>query len=387
VRGIGFLLAPKNASRRSTNASEGKQTPWYSNVRMVIRPNAVPAGIRISQAPSLPMADLSSFLMLAVVVYCLYKVVWYFPIFWKKKPALGARGKAEAIAHRGSRMEGLPENSVAAFKDSVNAGTDIVELDVWLSADGKVVVHHDETFTRMTGGACTQRVVDLQHDQMPSLAALPGQAHRVALFGAHDCEAVPLLEEALQAVPSPSCLIIEFKQDSAELVAKVLELLRKHNRAQDVYWFSLDEKINEKLRAADPSIPTITSIPAMLRALILYYIGALPFCAIDDAVFGITVEEITLRQIRSEEALAGLPHWAHHLLAFIFRGKPPSAMVAPTLFAHLRRRGIPVWFLGVNKNSDLELAVSTGATGVLTDRITWLKAEMAERKLQFSKVE
>ncbi|KAJ1410509.1 PLC-like phosphodiesterase [Ochromonadaceae sp. CCMP2298] len=341
----------------------------------------------LDNSSRMQMPDVSSYLILAVACYCMYKVACYYPVFWGKKPALGKRGKVEAIAHRGSREEGLPENSVAAFKDAVNAGADIVELDVWLSADGKVVVHHDQTFRRMTAGVDLRRVVDLRHDQMPSLAALPRQAHRVALFGARDCEAVPLLDEALLAVPSPTCLIIEFKQNSDELVAKVLELLRQHNRTQDVYWFSLDEKINKKLRAAEPSIPTITSIPAMLRTLILYHIGVLPFTTIDDAVFGITVDEITLQQIRSEPSLAGLPDLAHQILAFLFRGKPPSAMVAPALFAHLRRRGIPVWFLGVNETSDLQLAVSAGATGVLTDRIAWLKACMAERKMQFSKIE
>lgn len=43
------------------------------------------------------------------------------------------------IAHRGSRAEGLPENSLAAFRDAIAAGAEVVELDVWLTASGEVL--------------------------------------------------------------------------------------------------------------------------------------------------------------------------------------------------------------------------------------------------------
>ena len=87
-------------------------------------------------------------------------------------------------------------------------------------------------------------------------------------------------------------MIVEFKQDSLLLISSVLRILEETGRKKDVFWFSLDEKINKKLRAADGSIPTVTSIPGMLKTLALYYLGVLPFMQIDDAVFGITVEEV-----------------------------------------------------------------------------------------------
>lgn len=62
-------------------------------------------------------------------------------------------------------------------------------------------------------------------------------------------------------------------------------------------------------------------------------------------------------------------------------------MLAPALFAHLRRRGIQVWFLGVNTEHDLKLAVNSGATAVLTDRIHWLKQTMNEQNLRFAKIQ
>ena len=50
--------------------------------------------------------------------------------------------KALNVAHRGGA--GLkPENTMAAFADAIARGCDGAELDVQLSADGVVVVHHD----------------------------------------------------------------------------------------------------------------------------------------------------------------------------------------------------------------------------------------------------
>ncbi len=52
--------------------------------------------------------------------------------------------KVSVIGHRGAA--GLaPENTMAAFSRALSLGVDAVELDVQLSADGAVVVHHDFT--------------------------------------------------------------------------------------------------------------------------------------------------------------------------------------------------------------------------------------------------
>jgi glycerophosphoryl diester phosphodiesterase len=53
------------------------------------------------------------------------------------------------FAHRGGCALG-PENTLAAFDIGVASGADGVELDVHLSADGVVVVHHDATLDRTT---------------------------------------------------------------------------------------------------------------------------------------------------------------------------------------------------------------------------------------------
>ena len=197
------------------------------------------------------------------------------------------------IAHRGSRTEGLPENTIAAFKHAVDSGAEIVELDVWLSADGKVVVHHDDTFKRMTCGQNLKKIVEVEYQNIPSIVPFVGQKEALTAEHKHnDWQRIPLFEDVLDAVPETVDIIIEFKQNSDELIEKVHNMLLERNRRETVYWFSLIESINKKLRVKDNSIPTITSVVGMLKILMLYYSGLLPICSLDDAVFGITVDEV-----------------------------------------------------------------------------------------------
>ena len=60
--------------------------------------------------------------------------------------------RPQVFAHRGGCDLG-PENTIAAFDIGMSTGADGLELDVHLSADGIVVVHHDKTLDRTTNGS------------------------------------------------------------------------------------------------------------------------------------------------------------------------------------------------------------------------------------------
>ncbi|MDX6181286.1 glycerophosphodiester phosphodiesterase family protein [Flavobacterium sp. Fl-77] len=55
------------------------------------------------------------------------------------------------IAHRGAKGY-EPENTLKAFQKALDLNADGIELDVHLSADGQIIVIHDETIDRMTNG-------------------------------------------------------------------------------------------------------------------------------------------------------------------------------------------------------------------------------------------
>src|SRR3954471_12466315 len=76
------------------------------------------------------------------------------------------------FAHRGGAAL-APENTIAAFDNGLALGADGLELDVHLSRDGVVVVHHDRTLDRTTTlrGPIADRTADeLARARVPALA-------------------------------------------------------------------------------------------------------------------------------------------------------------------------------------------------------------------------
>src|SRR4051794_21666827 len=55
------------------------------------------------------------------------------------------------IAHQGGEDE-FPSNTLYAFKQAVKAGADMLELDIGVTKDGKVIVMHDTSVDRVTNG-------------------------------------------------------------------------------------------------------------------------------------------------------------------------------------------------------------------------------------------
>ncbi|MBQ8907337.1 MAG: glycerophosphodiester phosphodiesterase [Clostridia bacterium] len=105
-----------------------------------------------------------------------------------------------AYAHRGLWGKRLAENSLSAFRAAVEAGVGI-ELDVQLSADGEVVVFHDDHLGRVTGENARVR-----EKTAKELAAL-------SLSGTG--EGVPTLKEVLAVVDGKVPLLVELKSDYA----------------------------------------------------------------------------------------------------------------------------------------------------------------------------
>src|SRR5947209_4059272 len=76
------------------------------------------------------------------------------------------------FAHRGGSAL-APENTIDAFAKGLSLGADGIELDVHLSGDGVVVVHHDATVDRTTSGRGAVAALaagDLARLNVPSLA-------------------------------------------------------------------------------------------------------------------------------------------------------------------------------------------------------------------------
>ena len=124
----------------------------------------------------------------------------------------------KSMAHRGlyEDDQSVPENSLSAFYLAVKNGYGI-ELDVQLSADGRVVVFHDDTLKRACG--VDKRVDELDYDDLKKLN----------LFGTD--EHIPLFYEVLRSIGENTPLIVELKtgKRNKELCKKTYELLSAYN--------------------------------------------------------------------------------------------------------------------------------------------------------------
>lgn len=117
-------------------------------------------------------------------------------------------------AHRGLHGGDVPENSLAAFSRAVEAGYGI-ELDVQLTRDGSLVVHHDASLKRVCGADL--RICDITCEEL-CRHPLP------------DGSRVPLFSEVLSLVDGRVPLIVEVKHHggAARNAAAALEHLRAY---------------------------------------------------------------------------------------------------------------------------------------------------------------
>ena len=79
-----------------------------------------------------------------------------------------ALGRPIVLAHTAGEDE-FPASTLFAFGESVKAGVDMLDLNVLLTADGQLLVQHDDTVDRNTSG--TGAVADLTYDDISPLDA------------------------------------------------------------------------------------------------------------------------------------------------------------------------------------------------------------------------
>ena len=116
-------------------------------------------------------------------------------------------GAFPLVAHRGASAE-APENTLAAFQRAADLRVDAFELDVRLTADGQVVVHHDPTLDRTT--------------------PLTGPVTARSLAELRAATAVPTLDEVLGAFPAMP-ILIELKEVAGQ--ERVRDIILHHGAA------------------------------------------------------------------------------------------------------------------------------------------------------------
>ena len=114
------------------------------------------------------------------------------------------------IGHRGAKGY-EPENTLISFQKALDMQVDGIELDVHLSADGEVIVIHDETINRTTNG----------NGLINTLSS-----RELKQFRINEHHEIPLLSEVFELVDKNCFINIELK--SYETADKLVELIEKY---------------------------------------------------------------------------------------------------------------------------------------------------------------
>ena len=132
-----------------------------------------------------------------LVVLILALLVVWFVVHGRRNAPGWQRLPGTLYAHRGLHGPGVPENSLPAFQAAAEAGYG-AELDVHLTADGRLAVFHDGTLARMCG---VEGTVEEFSSQVLRELRLAGTT-----------ETIPFLEEVVPLFAGgPGGLIVELK--------------------------------------------------------------------------------------------------------------------------------------------------------------------------------
>lgn len=137
------------------------------------------------------------------------------------------------FAHRGGSAL-APENTMAAFENGLAVGADGLELDVHLSRDGVVVVHHDRALDRTTtlrGPIAARDADELIRADIPTLADVLRRFRDTRM-------------------------IIEMKVNRQQLAAGVIDAIRRADAVDRVCLGSFGLRVLRAARTIEPAIAT-----------------------------------------------------------------------------------------------------------------------------------
>jgi glycerophosphoryl diester phosphodiesterase len=225
-----------------------------------------------------------------------------------------ASSRPLVFAHRGGSAL-APENTMAAFENGMRLGADGLELDVHLSHDGVVVVHHDRLLDRTTtlrGPIVARDADELSRAGVPALADVLTR-HRDAR------------------------IIIELKANSVDLATAAVRAVRDANAVDRVCFGAFGRRVLRAVRVLEPSVATSAAREEVRWAL---YRSWFRWPVTRVAYAGYQVPELAGR----------------------------TRVVSPRFVEYAHRAGLGVQVWTVDAESDARRLLEWGVDALITDR-------------------
>ena len=152
----------------------------------------------------------------------------------------------EIIAHRGASYD-APENTLESVQLGWEQGADAVEVDVYLSSDGHIVAHHDETTKKIAG--VDRRVVG------QTLAEL--QQLDVGLWKGAKWKGIriPRLGDVLATIPEGRRMFVEVKCGPEIVPGLAKAFKRSGKKPEQLVVISFNYEVVKQAKVRFPKIP------------------------------------------------------------------------------------------------------------------------------------
>ena len=244
---------------------------------------------------------------------------------------------AEIVGHRGASHD-APENTLPAVKLGFEQGADAVEVDVFATADGRIVAIHDADTKRVAGVK-----LDVGKSTLADLRKLDVGSWKGERWAG---TVIPTLEEVLEAVPEGRRLMIEVKCRVSALpnLERAIEASGKRERVALISF----------------SYPLIAQAKRMMPDVPAYW------------VYGFSVRERarwgnpTMQGLIRKAETAGLD-------GLDLDGQGP---ITKTFVDKLRAKGMELYVWTVNDPNRARELIAMGVKGITTDRPGYLRQQL-----------
>ncbi|XP_005882040.1 PREDICTED: glycerophosphodiester phosphodiesterase domain-containing protein 3 isoform X2 [Myotis brandtii] len=270
------------SSRLSRSQGRGGDQWWNqpTSARQSARQHSSPATAELAAAGAREAVAMSSVLYYALPALGSYAVL---SIFFLRRPRLLHTPGVPAFcprlgAHRGGSGERL-ENTMEAMENAMAQRSDLLELDCQLTRDGVVVVSHDENLSRQSG--VNKDVGSLDFEELPLYKEELEVYFSPGHFAHGSDRHMVRLEDVFQRFPRMP-VSVEVKEENEKLIHKIASLVRHFDRNEITIWASEKSSIMKKCKAANPEMPLSFTRCRVIRLLLLYYLGLLPFVPIPE---------------------------------------------------------------------------------------------------------
>ena len=237
------------------------------------------------------------------------------------------------FAHRGGCALG-PENTLAAFDLGLRARADGLEMDVHLSADGLVVVHHDETLDRTT--SASGPLAAMTANELARVDAgcrfAAGETYPFRNQGV----GIPSLTDVLRRYPDTR-IIIEMKVDSSAMGEAVAQVVRQARAAERVCAAGYGARSAAAARTALPEMACSASYAEVQSAVYRSWARWPP---------------------------RGVRHGGYQVPERLGR----LTIVSPRFIRHAHEAGLKVHVWTVDEEQDIRRLLEWGVDGLITNR-------------------